>query len=188
MSRSVGAELLNAPFPEFVVQLGKGIAEAQYELDKVSLRITQLMAGYANNATENDTSDVFSLNSTDTTNPNANKDLITLDDTGKSYTLLELGFTPTFYQFVDTVLELKMAVSMSQQSVSTRSSSEKKLNFRLFRGAKVASVNASYSQKYQYSVEGSSLMRTKIVTVPPPARLEEIIREVVASEDQNTST
>ena len=58
---SVGTELLNAPFPEFVVQLGKGIAEAQYELDKVSLRITQLMAGYSNDTTDNDDSDVLNL-------------------------------------------------------------------------------------------------------------------------------
>ncbi|CAM1342446.1 hypothetical protein [Tenacibaculum amylolyticum] len=172
---SVGTELLNAPFPEFVVQLGKGIAEAQYELDKVSLRITQLMAGYSNDTTDNDDSDVLNLDGKD-----ENKDLITLDK-NKSYTLLELGFTPTFYQFVDTVLELKMAVSMSRESVYTRNSKEGRVKFRLFRGsAKVASVNASYSQKYQYSVEGSSLMRTKIVTVPPPPRLEEIIREVTS--------
>ena len=172
---SVGTELLNAPFPEFVVQLGKGIAEAQYELDKVSLRITQLMAGYSNDTTDNDDSDVLNLDGKD-----ENKDLITLDK-NKSYTLLELGFTPTFYQFVDTVLELKMAVSMSRESVYTRNSKENKIKFRLFRGsAKVASVNASYSQKYQYSVEGCSLMRTKIVTVPPPPRLEEIIREITS--------
>lgn len=175
---SVGTELLNAPFPEFVVQLGKGIAEAQYELDKVSLRITQLMAGYSNETTDSDESDILDLKG-----KAENKDLITLAK-DKSYTLLELGFTPTFYQFVDTVLELKMAVSMSRESVYTRSSKEKRMQFRLFRGsAKVASVNASYSQKYQYSVEGSSLMRTKIVTVPPPPRLEEIIREITSEKE-----
>lgn len=176
---SVGTELLNAPFPEFVVQLGKGIAEAQYELDKVSLRITQLMAGYSNETTDTDDSDVLNIDGRD-----ENKDLITLKkdvDNKYRYTLLELGFTPTFYQFVDTILELKMAVSMSRESVRTRNSKEGRVKFRLFRGsAKVASVNASYSQKYQYSVEGSSLMRTKIVTVPPPPRLEEIIREITS--------
>jgi hypothetical protein len=38
-------------------------------------------------------------------------------------------------------------------------------------------VNASYSQKYSYSAEGSSLLRTKLVPIPPPAILEERIRQ-----------
>ncbi len=45
----------------------------------------------------------------------------------------------------------------------------------------VSSVSASYSAKYQYSAEGSSLMRTKLVPVPPPAILEERIRAMIAA-------
>ena len=37
-------------------------------------------------------------------------------------------------------------------------------------------VTAHYTGKYNYSVEGSSLLRTKLVPVPPPAILEERIR------------
>ena len=44
---SIGTELLNAPFPEMIKTLGVSIAEAQYELDLVSMKIARLMAGYA---------------------------------------------------------------------------------------------------------------------------------------------
>lgn len=148
---SVGSELLNAPFPDMVKNLGVGIAEAQFALDQVSIKITQLMAGKKINPSNNQLVD----------DPNS---FVQLKKDGTRYSMLALGFTPTFYQFVDTVIELKMSVSMSQ---SSEVSAESKVN-ALF----VASVNASYSQKYQYSVEGSSLMRTKLVTVPAPAALE----------------
>jgi hypothetical protein len=46
---------------------------------------------------------------------------------------------------------------------------------------RVSTVSASYSAKYQYSAEGSSLMRTKLVPVPAPAILEERIRAMIAA-------
>jgi hypothetical protein len=48
--------------------------------------------------------------------------------------------------------------------------------------ATTSQVNASYANKYSYSVEGSSLLRTKLVPVPPPAVLEERIRELMVLE------
>ena len=38
-------------------------------------------------------------------------------------------------------------------------------------------VDATYSSKYSYSAEGSSLLRTKLTPIPPPAILEERIRQ-----------
>ena len=51
-------------------------------------------------------------------------------------------------------------------------------------GAKlsVSSVSASYASKFQYSAEGSGLLRTKLVPVPPPAILEERIRGLLDAE------
>lgn len=48
--------------------------------------------------------------------------------------------------------------------------------------AVTTTVDGSYSQKYSYSAEGASLLRTKLVPVPPPAILEERIREVMDAE------
>jgi hypothetical protein len=113
--------------------------------------------------------------------------LVPLGD-GNSYSLLELGFTPTFYQFVDTMIELKMSISMSRETNVSRSSTTVNASvkgsvgfFSATAKMRVSTVSASYSAKYQYSAEGSSLMRTKLVPVPAPAILEERIRAMIAA-------
>jgi hypothetical protein len=104
--------------------------------------------------------------------------------------MLELGFSPTFYQFVDTIIEVKISIKYTQEGSVTRNSSAgsfsssgrtQGLRGLIFGGRRsstvtTAHVNATYSQKFSYSAEGSSLLRTKLVPIPPPAILEERIR------------
>ena len=170
---SVGHELASVPFPQMVRSLGVGIAEAQYQLDLVSLRIARMMAGY-----EGDEDDEESLL---LPKDDKRKYLVEFND-GSKYSLLELGFTPTFYQFVDTVIELKMSISMSKSSEYKRTSKRVSAaggGFLFAAAATVSSVSASFSAKYQYAAEGSSVMRTKLVPVPAPALLEERIRGLI---------
>lgn len=106
--------------------------------------------------------------------------------------LMELGFTPTFYQFVDTIIEVKINIRYTaEQSSSVSSSFEQKRkdktknktgwfwkrNKRKTKTVTTTQVNASFSQKFSYSAEGSSLLRTKLVPIPPPAILEERIQQ-----------
>ena len=177
---AVGQDLLNVPFPAMIRSMGLAVAEAQYELDLVSMKIARLMAGYE--PEKEDDEDPSSV-SGDRTN------LVRIgpgdDDV---YSLLELGFTPTFYQFVDTLIEVKISISMSQESEAKRSSSRTSASvsgkvgfFSASAKANVSTVSASFSSKYQYSAEGSSILRTKLVTVPTPPILEERIRALTAS-------
>ena len=104
--------------------------------------------------------------------------------------MVELGFVPTFYQFVDTLIEVKIAIHMTvnsefQESRNTRGDASFNLqgpNNSKFVSAHVSTVNATYSNKYGYSAEGSSILRTKLVPVPPPPILEERIRELVQAD------
>lgn len=112
--------------------------------------------------------------------------------------LLELGFAPVFYAFVDTIIEVKISISITQESSSTVSvtnTSDTKsasLGFRFTpfgRGSASASktvstsqVNATYSNRYSYTAEGSSLLRTKLSPLPAPAILEERIRMMIAAD------
>ncbi len=123
--------------------------------------------------------------------------------------MMELGFTPTFYQFVDTIIEVKIAIKMTREREYTRGtttasrdrSSASSRSRRggglvsLFGGKRSSSysgnssvqttqVDASYSAKYSYSAEGASLLRTKLVPVPPPAILEERIRGFMEVEEE----
>lgn len=114
--------------------------------------------------------------------------------------MLELGFSPTFYQFVDTIIEVKIAIKITRSFESTRSfKSSTQTNTKtssgggvfgaLFGAKKIdettvstSQVDATYSSKYSYSAEGSSLLRTKLVPIPPPPILEERIRRQLDEE------
>ena len=179
---SVGTDLLAAPFPQMVRSLGVGIAEAQLELDLVSLKIARMMAGY--DVEEGKDEEGNPITGGDS---GERKYLVEFGD-GQKYSLLELGFTPTFYQFVDTVIELKLSISMKSETSVERKSTTKQVTaggfaFPFVAGGSVraTSVSASFAAKYQYSAEGSAIMRTKLVPIPPPPVLEERIRQLIAA-------
>lgn len=106
--------------------------------------------------------------------------------------MLELGFAPTFYQFVDTIIEVKISISfkeehgseigISHENKSTNVSGSffpRRGTAGVTRNVSTTQVNANYSSKYSYSAEGSSLLRTKLVPIPPPSILEERIRAIM---------
>ncbi len=173
---SIGQQLLDVPFPAMIKSMGLAVAEAQFELDRVGLRMAQMMAGK------------YQIEVQDPDDP----DKVTVEDReayvdfdGKQMSMLELGFTPTFYQFVDTIIEVKISISMSYSSEYKKSVARSRTSagvaFAAFSAgvsARSSSVSASFASKYQYSAEGSSLLRTKLVPVPPPAVLEERIRKI----------
>jgi hypothetical protein len=107
--------------------------------------------------------------------------------------MMSLGFTPTFYQFVDTIIEVKISIKYTQEGESSISVSQNNRNAqanlqlgfgraKAGRSISTSQVNASYSQKYSYSAEGSSLLRTKLVPIPPPVVLEDRIRRMMEEE------
>ncbi|SEG11088.1 hypothetical protein [Marinobacterium lutimaris] len=116
------------------------------------------------------------------------------------HSMMELGFTPTFYQFVDTIIEVKIAIKITREREYSRTRSDTKTDKanaykrkRSFWGTSRSSgssssvatsqVDATYSSKYSYSAEGASILRTKIVPVPPPAVLEDRIRSFMETEE-----
>lgn len=122
--------------------------------------------------------------------------------------MMELGFTPTFYQFVDTIIEVKIAIRMTRERAYERTTSnassdrqrsagrstrvgltwppgvKRSKSYRSNTSVQTTQVDATYSQKYSYSAEGASLLRTKMVPVPPPAVLNERIRGYMEVEEE----
>jgi hypothetical protein len=112
--------------------------------------------------------------------------------------LLELGFAPVFYAFIDTIIEVKISISITQESSSTITTTTDtktnavSMNFRFTplgrgnaqyaRSVSTSQVNATYSNRYSYTAEGSSLLRTKLTPLPPPGILEERIRAIMADD------
>jgi uncharacterized protein YjdB len=170
---SIGQELLNVPFGDMVESLGMAIAEAQHALDMNSVMMAQIMSGSSYIDTDDEGKEVL-------------RPGVKVNFGGRSLSLLELGFTPTFYQFVDTIIEVKISISMhSEDSRSTKTSStdvsaSAKVGWgRAKTKVNTSSVSASYASKNSYSAEGASLIRTKLVPIPPPAILEQRIKKLM---------
>lgn len=172
---AIGRDLLNVPMGAMIRQMAFAIADAQYDLDESSLRVAELMSGEVREVDEDG-------NVTSTTDTRV---LFGRDEAGDAerLSMIELGFSPTFYQFVDTLIEVKIAIKVTRESEYTRTTQGKQTRFSYRRGRgftiTTTPVDATYSSKYTYSAEGSSLLRTKMVPVPPPAILEERIRNLI---------
>jgi hypothetical protein len=165
---SIGQELLDVPFAEMVTSLGLAISRAQFELDKTSLQIAKIMAGQEFD-TLNEAGDTVTQR-------------ILVEFGGEQLSMLELGFTPSFYHFTDTIIEVKVSIKIATETTSSFSTFHGSFEsgFALFYAtATVSTVSASFANKYNYSAEGSSLLRTKIAPVPPPAILEQRIRKLL---------
>lgn len=174
---SIGQRLLDVPMGDMIRQMALAIAESQVALDESSLKVAEMMSGRmletdeAGNGTMRDTRVYFGR-----------------DENGKAekLSMMELGFTPTFYQFVDNLIEVKIAISVTRETSYERKTKGTVTRFSWdSSGINISStpVDATYSSKYTYSAEGSSLLRTKLVPVPPPGILEERIRLLIEEED-----
>jgi hypothetical protein len=172
---SVGQELLNVPFPQMIQSMAMAIAEGQRALDRTSVETARLLAEEEVELIE----EIHEVISPRVTRLELG-DGDTIDVTGatveatstdpKAYTLLQAGLFPTFYQFTESIIEVKM--SISSRSSSTRElEAGAKLGINYGPVSFAAHVNYKSSQTYSYSAEGSSLLRTTLKPVPPPARL-----------------
>ena len=170
---SIGQELLNVPMGDMIRQMAFAIADAQVQLDEASLRVAEMMSGgrIVRDANGNAVGDPIDT---------------TILFGGERLSMMELGFTPTFYQFVDTVIEVKIAVKITREFASSQTIRGEMKTQRLTFGnggftysVTTVPVDATYSSKYNFTSEGSSLLRTKLQPIPPPAILEERIRALV---------
>ena len=175
----IGRELAGVRFSELISQMGIAIAESQFNLDKRSIDILKIMGN-------KELAPVYIPN----INLDSNGNLVTVSKDDKTPSLTEIktsmigaGFQPTFYQFAETIIEVKIAVSMTQESVTRirkRRYCNSTRNFR-WRGLSsqtvvtTTPVDAKYSSKYNYSIEGSSLLRTRLVPLPPNPFMQRLL-------------
>ncbi|MEQ3692408.1 MAG: hypothetical protein ACPGGD_05110 [Thalassolituus sp.] len=154
---SLQSMVSESPLPGMVKQLGVSIAEAQFAMDQTSLSIAKAMAD----------PDIQGLQ---LGGPDSRK-----------YCLLELGFTPTFYQMTNVTIEAKIAMSMgSSTEFSVGASISGGIGFF------AASVNASYSNKYSYEASASSSIITQLTAIPPPPLLQEKLQAQLKERQQNS--
>jgi len=150
---SVGQELLDVPFSEMIKKMASAIAEAQLELDRSAIESARLLLDRKFNIT------------TEIRQTVDKEGKVTKSEPGRVETLslFELGFTPNFYQFTESIIEVKMAIS-----AKTVREQEGTLGFRPF----VTPLSGRYTQTFSYQVEGASTLRTVMKPVPAPSRIQ----------------
>ena len=187
--RAIGQDLLNVPMGDMISQMALAIADAQLALDESGIRQAELMSGRV--VMRNEQGQLINdSGAVSTDGPHFYDSLIYFGyrrsgtvTTPERVSMMELGFTPTFYQFVDTLIEVKIAIKMTEESSTTRKEKgfERSSKFSasrngIFYSTSVTPVDATYASKYTYSAEGSSVLRTKLAPVPPPSILIERVR------------
>lgn len=184
---SIGRDLLDVPFHQMVQNLAFAISRGQYALDRTSLETARVLARETvqlipeiHEIIEPLPHPAHDEAGNPLTNPDGSQVVVTgarvhaeaMDP--ETYTLLQAGLLPTFYQFTDTIIEVKISIS-----TRTSTSSEFEVGASLQASASwgwgsasfASSVNYKTSNQYSYSAEGSSLLRTTLRPVPPPPRL-----------------
>lgn len=165
---AIGTEILDVPFADMVSNMATAIAEGQLALDRSSIETLKfLLANYVSIVPEvteiveptsgsAQLSDGRTVDYTSARVRSSGAQPVTLN-------LLQLGIQPTFYQFTEASIEVKISVSM-------RRSSEQSTNGSL--RAYAAAVNFRTASMYSYAAQGSSVLRATLKPVPPPPRVQ----------------
>ncbi|TVP46682.1 MAG: hypothetical protein EA350_06710 [Gemmatimonadales bacterium] len=163
---SVGQELLDVPLPEMVMKLGLGVAEAQRALDENSVETAKLLA---------DTEVPLVLAITQTIAADGSVSFTQAPPVDVS--LLQIGLMPTFYQFAEATIEVTMDIktTMSRET-NIKVSAKAKVGFAMWSAS--VKTDVSHNRKFGKEVRGTSRMITRMVPVPPPARLEPVLNVV----------
>lgn len=98
-----------------------------------------------------------------------------VDIGGSTYNLLSLGFTPSFYAFTEATVEAKLSYTMSE-GTSLGGSLEVSASGGVGFFMAAATISASYERKFSVSAEGASSIAAKLVSLPPPERFMEVLR------------
>ena len=157
-----GATMAALPLDSMIAMLGVGIAKAQEALDKNSLATAMALT--------TSTMDVPVL--IDPNDPSAGSTTMTRS-------LLSLGFMPTFYQFTEATLEIRIEMKIQvEESSATKAS----LSADMKAGPVAIAGTMSADSSRKYGAESSAMTHVKVtmVAVPPPTEFLEFVRKIDA--------
>jgi hypothetical protein len=160
-SFDVGARLLDAPVPDLIESLGKSIASAQYEMDATGVQIGAMLG---------------------------QQKVSLKDENGNTIerSLLQLGFTPSFYHFQEAEIEVKMTISLEVAAQVDFPPRPEGADGGDGGGKTVIPVGSPVSLdvhgRFGYDQQGSSRVTAKLVSVPSPAAFTEALRRYAGAD------
>jgi hypothetical protein len=170
---AIGQELLDIPIADMVRDLASAVAEGQLSLDQASLATLDFLASrqidLIPQVTEVITSapTTLSVDGKNVTIPGVS--VTQQPVTPVKTTLLQAGLLPTFYQFTEALIEVKLSITL-KESGATQTDGRPGFKGRGVM-AFAAPVNFRNSSTFSHTAEGSSLLRVTMKPVPAPVRL-----------------
>jgi len=179
----IGRDLLDVPFAELVRNLAVGIADGQTALDKNSLETLKTLVDTQGDIITEMTEIISPAERVVQTPDGAisvtGATVIATGAPAERMSMIQAGLMPTFYQFTEAHIEVKMSITMredSDASSAVRSAESGGYSYNwLGMGASRAygsSVDYRSASKYNYTAAGASTLRATLRPVPPPSRLE----------------
>jgi hypothetical protein len=179
---AIGQELLDVPFADLVRNLAFAIAEGQLALDQSSIETLKFLMSEKVKIVPEFTEVIEPVERSVEIGPSGqqlNYTGVDIRGSGSQpidLTLLQAGIQPTFYQFTEAQIEVKLSISIKRTEESESQPTEGDGGLRIplkgYRLRAFASpVNYRTANTFSYSAEGSSVLRATIRPVPPPPRL-----------------
>lgn len=174
----IGKDLLDIPFAELVRNLAFAIAEGQLELDRSSIETLQFLMG-TNVSVIPEISEVIEPAvrmvpiSGSTPVPVTGVAVRASGAPPVQMSLLQAGLLPTFYQFTEATIEVKLSITMKETETRETGGSTP-LGRRTSKFGALAfgsPVDYRTANTYSYAAQGSSVLRATLRPVPPPPRL-----------------
>ncbi len=147
-------ELNNIRFDDLLYLTAEGIAEAQTKLD---LNTAEVLETLAATEIENLPRSVTRTITSDGT--------VDIDTDTETVSLLELGFTPTRYQFSETTIELNLDLRISEET--TTNEEREGQRYGIYGGT----YEITEERKYDRTVESNASVKATLEPVPLPVEL-----------------
>ena len=176
----IGKDLLDIPFAELVRNLAFAVAEGQLELDRSSIATLQFLMDPQNNVKIIPEISEIIEPSVRTVPVTGSAPIavtgVTIRASGAQpveMSLLQAGLLPTFYQFTEATIEVKLSITMKETETKETGGSTP-IGRRTSKFAALAfgsPVDYRTANTYSYAAQGSSVLRATMRPVPPPPRL-----------------
>jgi hypothetical protein len=167
----VGNELAEAPFGELLRSVAQGIADGQHALDLSSIQtlieLTKINVSLIPEVTEVITPVPLDIPVSGQPTVRVTGARVTATPSPPvTMNALQAGIVPTFYQFTEATILLKMSVQLREVQ-ETDTDGKKRTLFRAFG----SNVNFRTHNTFSYDVQAAGSVTAIMRPVPPPARL-----------------
>ena len=181
----IGQDLLDIPFGEMVRNLGIAIADGQTAMDRNSLEtMKELVATEVDVVTEvteviEAEERTIDVDGAPITVTGATVNASGVPPQTRRINMLQAGLLPTFYQFTEASIEVKLSITMREDRSGQTNAHQGQSEYSSVGGwwgfgssrAYASTVDYKTQNTYSYQATGASVLRAILRPVPPPARL-----------------